>query len=132
MINQLLDNISKNPKILFLIDGLGALLSAFLYCIVLSNLIHVFGMPKQALNLFFLLALSYAVFSLSTYMRNVDNWQLYLKIIAIANLIHCVLTGFFLFYYSVSITGMGFLYFGAEILIVGGLAFYELKTAFNY
>lgn len=129
MINQLLANISKKPKLLFLIDGLGALLSAFLYYIVLSNLISVFGMPKQALNLLCLLALGYAVFSLSTYMRKVENWRPYMKVIAGANLLHCILTGVFLFYYNASITGIGFLYFIVEIIIVVGLAIFELKTA---
>jgi hypothetical protein len=129
MFNQWIDNISKNPKFLFLIDGLGALLSAFLYYIVLSNLIAVFGIPKHALNLFCFLALGYAVFSLSTYFRNVDNWRPYMKIIALANLFHCVLTVIFLIYYNESITGIGLLYFVVEIIIVATLAVYELKTA---
>lgn len=89
-------------------------------------------MPKHALNLFCFLALGYAVFSLSTYFRNVDNWRPYMKIIALANLFHCVLTAIFLIYYNASITGIGLLYFVVEIIIVVTLAVYELKTASTY
>jgi hypothetical protein len=132
MFSSLIDKIDKNPRILFLIDGLGATVSALSYCLVLGKFVELFGMPIKALNVLCLMAIIYAVFSITTYIRKVDNWRLYLKIIAIANLLHCLLTVAFLFNFKSSIQGLGLLYFICEILIIGSLAIFEWWTALNH
>jgi hypothetical protein len=62
---------------------------------------------------------------------NPKIWQPYLAIIAIANLMHCCLTGYFTFSFFQEISKLGVLFFIVEILIVASLAIIELKVAFK-
>jgi len=118
----------STPKNLFLIDGLGALLSAFLLGVVLVKLQPYIGMPIK--ELYFLAAIPcfFAVYDLICYFKVKENWRPYLKGIAIANLHYCVLSVGLLIYHFPKLTGLGVAYFIGEILIVIGLAWYEVKV----
>jgi hypothetical protein len=48
-IKRIVEWSNTNPKKLFLIDGLGALLSAILLGVVLVQLEYLFGIPKSTL-----------------------------------------------------------------------------------
>lgn len=45
---QIVDKMILNPRRLFLIDGLGAIVSAVLLGVVLVRFEHLFGMPQKA------------------------------------------------------------------------------------
>ena len=66
------------PKVLFLVDGLGALLSAFLLGFVLVRLERVFGIPPDAL---YLLATVPCLFALYDFycLRSINDAGRYLK-----------------------------------------------------
>ncbi len=116
------------PKKLFLIDGLGAMLSAFLLGVVLVKLQSFIGMPTN--QLYFLAAIPcfFALYDLISYFRVEENWRPYLKGIAIANLFYCVLSiGLLVIHFS-KLTALGVAYFVVEILIVVVIAWYELKV----
>jgi len=120
------------PKQLFLIDGLGALLTAIMLGLVLANFVPLFGMPKSILYPLSLIACVFAVYSLSCHFRFPANWQPYLKAIAAANLLYCCLTlGLVLLmvYSFQKLTMLGVIYFLVEIVIVVGLAVVELRVA---
>ncbi|MEM9548197.1 MAG: hypothetical protein AAGA77_19605 [Bacteroidota bacterium] len=119
----------KNPYSIFLIDGYGALLSMFLYLALLATYSGFFGMPRLTFISLGLLAALYAVYSFSCYLIKVKNWSSYLRVIAIANLLHCLLTCVLIIYYWRMVTIWGVFYFVGEILIVTALAMYELKLA---
>jgi hypothetical protein len=58
---------------------------------------------------------------------NPAKWQIFLKIIAFANLFYCFITFGLVIYYFNSITILGIMYFIIEKIIVIPLAVFELK-----
>jgi len=127
-IKSIFDPFTSNPKRLFLIDGSGAFLTAFLLGVVLTRFEGDFGMPRKILYALSMLACFYAVYSMACYFWVGKNWRLFLKAIAIANLIYCCLTlGLIISFYQ-SLTMLGFIYFTGELLVIGGLICIELLT----
>jgi hypothetical protein len=57
-----------------------------------------------------------------------DNWPPFLRMISTANLLYCCLTLGLVIYYFPVLTILGVVYFIAEIMVVCGLVFVELKT----
>ncbi|MGB0929704.1 MAG: hypothetical protein ACPGVB_02940 [Chitinophagales bacterium] len=123
------NKIDSNPKKLFLIDGLGALLSAFLLGVVLVRFENYFGVPTKELYILSFLACIFAVYDFVCYFGVGEGWRLFLRAIAIINISYCCLTAVLLFYHYQSITNLGFVYFLIEMVIVIGIAIVELKIA---
>ncbi len=119
----------QEPKRLFLIDGVGALITATLLLAVLAQFQSTFGMPRRVLYLLAGIACIFAVYSLACYFKLRDNWPPFLKAIAMANLAYCVLTLILVFVYRADMTIFGVVYFIAEIFVVSSLAVYELISA---
>ncbi|MCB9038886.1 MAG: hypothetical protein H6557_19915 [Lewinellaceae bacterium] len=117
-----------SPRKLFLIDGLGALLSAFLLGVVLVQWEHIFGMPPRVLYPLAAIAGAFAVYSLSCHWFPTQNHGPFLKGIAIANLLYCCLTLGLVVYWYPQLTALGVIYFLVEIGIVCSLAIVELKS----
>jgi len=126
-LQQVLNKI--NPKNLFLIDGFGALLSAFSLGIVLVKFEEIVGMPQRVLYILALMACIFAVYSFSCYLRVNKNWRPFLKAIAFANLLYCCLTIGLVLYFYQSLTALGILYFVLEIIVILLLVSIELKMA---
>ena len=114
---------------MFLIDGFGALLSAFLLGIVLTRYESTFGMPRQALYFLAILPCLFAVYDFICYFRTKENRGSFLKAIGIANLLYCCISIGFVLHHFQKLTILGLLYFMGEILIVTVLASVEIKTA---
>lgn len=121
--------IKISPKKLFLLDGLGALFSAVMLGVVLTQFEGVFGMPQHVLYLLSFIACILCTYSLFCYGINVENHRFYLTIIGIANLLYCGLSLGFILYFYPKLTVLGLVYFILEKIIVIVLAFIELKTA---
>lgn len=120
-----------NSKMLFLIDLLGALFSAIAYGFVLTEYQEIFGFPRETLIVLSFLAFVYFIYSASCFWVNPKIWRSYLSIIAIANLLHCCLTSYFIILFFQQMNYLGVLYFVMEIIIVGALAIIELRVAFS-
>jgi len=114
---------------LFLIDGLGALLSAFLLGIVLIRFEAAFGMPRNILYFLSLIACALATYSLTCYFLAKKIRKLHIKIIGWANLSYCCLTIGMVAYVYDKITTLGLLYFSAEAIVILLLTGIELRTA---
>ena len=114
---------------LFLIDGLGALLSAIMLGVVLPRFEAMIGMPPKILYVLAFLACLFAIYSLSCFFRNMENWKPYLKFIAIVNLLYCCLTLGCIIFLHQEVTVLGMIYFIVEIIIIVILAIIELRTA---
>ena len=123
--------ILSNPKYLFLIDGLGALLTAFCLEFVLARLESVFGVPQKTSHFLSIIAFIFAIYSLLSYFFVRENWRFYLKIIAFANLTYCFTTIYLIFHFNKNITHLGMIYFLGEIIVILIIVFFELKTAFK-
>lgn len=118
-----------NPRRIFLFDGLGACLTAFLLGVVLTAFNEYFGMPQKTLNILALIALVFAVYSFCCFFFVGSNWRLFLKIIAAANLLYCCLTATLVIYFYPQLTVLGVVYFLLEIVVVCGLVLFELRWA---
>ncbi len=119
------------PRTLFLIDGLGAMLTAGLLVGLLGNFEGFFGVPRQQLYILAAIAGTFALYSLTCYVVSPANWKLFLKMIAFANLAYCVFTLVMVFFFSGDVTAWGMAYFVGEAMIVGGLVFWEMRMTFR-
>ncbi len=116
-----------NPKNLFLIDGIGATISAIFLGVVMVQLDYVFGMPRNVLMVLAGVAILMALNSFFSYYRVTENQKLVLKRIAIANGLYCIVTLILVMIYFEKLTSLGVGYFIIEIIIIMGLMIWELK-----
>lgn len=116
-----------SPKKLFLIDGIGALISAFFLGVILVHFHDYFGMPLNVLSYLALIACLFSIYSISCVFLAVDNWKPLLKIISFANTLYAFLTLGIVIYYYQQLTILGFGYFIIELSIVFGLVNIEKK-----
>jgi hypothetical protein len=116
----------SNPKNILLIDGLGALLTAFLLGTILTRLEEYFGMPSKVLYSLSIIACVYAVYSIYCHFFVDGDWRPFVRVIAIANLVYCCITvGIVIVFYQ-ALTILGWVYFLGEILIIVGLVCIEV------
>lgn len=124
----MLNKITSNPKLVFLLDCLGALLSAFLLGVVLTSFESIFGMPHKVLYGLAALACLFAIYSFWNYGWFKENWRPYLRGIAIVNLLYCCLTAALVIYFRQELTKWGFLYFLQEMVVIIVVVMLEFKT----
>jgi len=111
------------------IDGLGAILSAFLLGIVLVRFEALFGIPKSTLYFLALLPCIFAIYDFYCFYLNDTTIKKSLKRIAIANLTYCGLSIGLAFYHIGTIKNLGWIYILIEVLIVVTLALIELRIS---
>jgi peptidoglycan biosynthesis protein MviN/MurJ (putative lipid II flippase) len=128
MNNNIIRQFTLSPKTLFLVDSLGALVTAFFLFAILRTFNEYVGMPQTALTYLSLIAVIFSLYSIACFFLLEANWQPFLRTISIANLLYCCLTMGLVIYYYPSLTILGITYFLAEIIVVCGLVFVELKT----
>lgn len=126
---QLAGKLRLTPKRLFLLDGLGACVTAMLLAGILIPFQKAFGIPLLGLEILALFAAVLAFYSLSCFFFLKKNWLVFLRIIATANILYCCLTAFFVIFYFEQLTVLGLCYFLIEMVIILSLVFLELKTA---
>ena len=128
-VQRLIKNIRFNPKQLFIIDGVGALFSAFMLGVVLVRFESVFGIPIHALYILSLIPIGFVMYDIIAY--NLDDNYLYLslKIIAVLNFLYCWFSIGLSFYHIASITIFGWCYIIIEVLIIGGIVTLEWKIS---
>ena len=122
-------NIKSNPKLLFLIDGFGALLSAFLLGVVLVKFESLFGIPVSVLHILAIIPCGFAVYDFICYLWLKRSLSPFLKGIAWANLIYSIISLTMAAFHYQSITILGWTYILIEILIILVLVKLEFKTA---
>lgn len=118
-----------SAKKLFLIDAIGALVSAFFLGVVLSGLQEKIGIPKHILYLLAILPVFFAIYSFSCYFFLREKQKFFLKGIAILNLMYCFLTIGLLFFHNRNLTWLGWTYFVVELIILFVLIRIELKAS---
>ncbi|TMM56102.1 hypothetical protein FEE95_15840 [Maribacter algarum] len=115
-------------KKLFLIDGIGALVSALFLGVVLVWLEDRIGLPIKVLYFLAILPVFFAIYSFSCYFFK-DNSKPFLKGIATLNLLYCFLTIGLLFLYDHNLTFLGWTYFIAELIVLVILIWLEFKAS---
>ncbi len=112
---------------LFLMDCFGALVSAAILGVVLPMFEDTFGMPTRVLYVLAGIALVFAVYSAFCY--GLRKRAVYLKAIAVANLLYCCLTAGLVFYWHAHLTTLGLVYFVLEMAVILGLVVWEWRRA---
>jgi hypothetical protein len=124
----MLPKITFTPKHIFLLDSLGALLSAFLLGVALPSFQPIFGMPHKVLYGLAALACLFAIYSSWNYIWFRENWRPYLRAVAIMNLLYCGLTAALVVYFRQELTKWGLLYFLLEMLVIIVLVVIEFQA----
>ncbi len=120
---------STRPRLLFLLDGLGAAATTIALLFVLRPFGHYIGMPIDIVNNLSVLGFVFCVYSIGCYFLLKRNWSPFLSIIAYCNLLYCVATITLLFLNYNSLTRLGISYFILEIAIIGLIVFIEFRVA---
>ena len=129
IINKLINYLAEKQKTLFLIDSLGAILTAFFLFVIKQQLNEYFGMPKSVLTYLFVIAICFCIYSTACFLFLKGRWTPFIRIIGIANLLYCALTIGLLIKYYPLLTIIGTIYFLIEIVIICGLSYVELNVA---
>lgn len=127
--SQVARRFSLHPQRLFLVDGLGALTSAFWLGFILVQLESIFGIPRSTLYFLALLPGIFALYNFYCFIRIKERIGLFLKVIAYLNIAYCGLSLGLAFYHYPVITYFGWIYLLLEISLVLALAKLELQTA---
>lgn len=125
---QLMRRFSANPKHLFLLDGLGALVSAFLLGVVLVQFEGVFGIPRSTLYFLAIIPCFFAVFDIVSFRSSSSKHALCLRIIASLNIAYCIVSIGWAAFAGQTITILGWAYLLIEVAIVLMLALFELRV----
>lgn len=126
-IKRLVNIRALKPKTIFLVDGLGAVLTAILLMAVVRTFDEYFGMPRPILTLLSIMAIIFALYSFSCFAFSGNNIQKFLRPIIAANLTYSILTSGLVIYFYNRLTFLGVAYFVGEVLIICGLVSLERK-----
>lgn len=129
MYRKLINFFQDNPRQLFLMDAVGATLTAVLLGGVLTQLEHLLGMPKDILYKLSLVACFFAVYSFVCSRLIGRNWKPFLFVIISANLLYCFVTATCVYFSFDSLSGLGIIYFVLEMLVIIALVSIEIKVA---
>ena len=116
-----------NPKKLFLIDGFGAIVSAFLLGVVLVKFEEIFGIPTSVLYFLATIPIFFVIYDVFCYQKHLKIGLL-LKGIAVLNILYCCISIGLISYHFSSITILGWTYIIVEIILVSFLAMIEFRV----
>lgn len=129
MIKTVINHLSKKHKLLFLIDSLGALLTAFFLFVIIKPFNAYFGMSETILTFLYLIAICFCIYSAACFLFLKRCSATFIRIIGMANLLYCILIMIVLIMYNSKLTTIGLMYFLIEIVIICTLAYIELNVA---
>lgn len=127
--NKLINHFTERQKTLFLVDSIGAVMTAFFLFVVMRQFNEYFGMPETVLSYLSVIAVCFCVYSTACFLFLKTGWAPFIRLIGIANLLYCALTIGLLIKYNPLLTIIGTTYFLIEIAIICGLSYIELNVA---
>ncbi len=113
----MLDYFVTNPRKLFIVDGLGAVVSAFMLGVVLVLLHSHIGIPQKTLYFLATFPVFFGLVDLYAYRQSAEKWPSFLKWIAIGNLMYCFVSIACAYLHWESIKPLGWIYLVLEIVI---------------
>ena len=128
-VQNTIDYFSRKPRTLFLIDGLGAFVTALLLLGFVRQFDAFFGIPKSEVTCLALIAVCFCIYSTTCYFLLKRGLSSFMRFIAIVNLLYCTLTIGLLIKNASTVTILGTTYFLIEIVIICGLSYIELNVA---
>jgi len=121
--------LSQKPRNLFLIDGVGAILSAFLLGVVLVYFKSYFGIPVNTLYVLAIIPCFFALYDLLCYFLLKKNHKPFIKLTAWLNIAYCGLSLRMAYEHIGQIEILGFIYIIIEVILVLAIAKIELDVA---
>lgn len=134
MINQhsIISYFVKNPKAIFLFDSIGAFISAFCLLIISRFYSNYFGINPSTLQLLTILPIVFCSYSACCYLLIKRSYKPFIQIIALANLLYCIITLILLATLFSEITILGLSYFVVELTIIALIISIEFKVAYYF
>lgn len=120
---------TNKPKLLLLIDSIGALLTALGLFFIIRPWNDYFGMPEKVLVYLAAIALCYSMYSAACFVWVKRGFPAFIRFIGIANILYCVLTAGLVITYSAQLTNLGKAYLLIEILLIRVLSYVEVQVA---
>lgn len=128
ILKKIINQLKEQQKKLFLIDSIGAFITAFLLFAVLRNFNQYIGLSKEVLTYLALTAFAFSLYS-ACFLFLKQYCRVFIWVIIIANLFYCILIILVLTVNYPLITVTGFCYFLIEIIIICILVYIELNVA---
>lgn len=125
----MLNKVYNNPKVLFLIDGFGAMLSAISLAIVLPKFEDLLGIPVQLLYFLSTFPILFLTYDFYNFFNQNVNISKALKGIALLNLLYSVLSIGLAIYHLEVFKKLGWTYIILEVFILFFLSYLQLHTA---
>lgn len=129
IVRRIISQLADKPRVLFLIDGLGAFLTAFFLFVILGNFNKYVGMPIWILNALSFIAVCFCIYSIACFFFLKQLWKPFIIGIGMANLLYAILTLALLMIYFPILGIFGIAYFLVEIVLICGLVYIELNVA---
>lgn len=129
LLKKLIRYFTKNQRKLFLIDSLGALMTAFFLFVVMRNFNTHFGMPERELTYLAAIALSFCMYSAACSFLLKEKLRPFILFIGALNLSYCALTIGLMIIHHTLLTPIGTAYFLTEIVVILALSYVELSVA---
>ena len=117
-----------DKRTVFLVDAVGAVLSAVFLGLVLPKLHHLVGMPVPILHALSLLALLFATYSACCFAFADHTNPFWLRLIITTNLAYCALTLVLVGVFFHQLTALGVAYFVAEMIVIVALVSVEKRV----
>lgn len=119
--------IKQHPRIVFAIDGIGALLTAALLFFLIKNITGYIGLPVSMILFLSAIAVLISLYSFCCFYFLRSNHRPFLFALIIANFIYCLITTLTIINYAAQITALGLAYFIGEIIIILILVVFEVR-----
>lgn len=129
MLQKLTDKFVSNPRMIFVIDGVGAFTSVIMLGVVLIIFNDMIGMPPAFLAALACTAFFMAIYDLSTYHVATRFWRGFLRVIATANVLYSLASIALIIYFFNQLTNLGLIYFVLEVSIILILAMMQFRLA---
>ncbi|MEO1054944.1 MAG: hypothetical protein AAFX87_30195 [Bacteroidota bacterium] len=128
MSKALVNRLTTNPRQIFLIDAIGALVSAFLLGVILVQFEHLFGIPIKTLYLLALIPCIFALLDIYFFFKKPILFKTPLYVIGYLNLGYCCLSIGLAIHHNEVVSYLGWAYIVGEVILVAALALFEIKV----
>ncbi len=119
---------TSNPRIIFVTDAAGALLSTILLVVLALGFPQYIGLPQTLLLNLATLTTAYTLYSAGCYVFSGSQWPGFLVGIIIANCLYCAVTLLSVYLHGNTITPFGLFYFMGEVAIILLLVLFEIQV----
>lgn len=127
-LKKLIQKLASVPKLLFLLDGMGALLSWVLLAFILPGMSEWVGLDVETLKLLSYFPLVYMIYDFACFLMATKRWLIFVPAIIIFNVSYCIITVLVLLTYRNELGTLGWLYFAGELFIIAVLVRIEYSV----